>query len=88
MQPHFVGNWIAGKFKTKGYRLLSVLGVWAAAGLSGFVRGGRKAGPAGLRWLLKSPPRRAGQAPAPLRAKLFNPCRIKNRHRSPNRHKA
>gem|GEM_PF-3620306 len=33
------------------------------------------AGPAGLRWLLKSPPRHAGQAPAPLRAAWLNPYR-------------
>jgi hypothetical protein len=33
------------------------------------------AGPAGLRWLPRSPPRRAGQSPPPLRATLFNPCR-------------
>gem|GEM_PF-3616639 len=44
-------------------------------GLSPVVRGCRKAGPAGLRGLLKSPPRRAGQASATLRATRLNPCR-------------
>ena len=37
------------------------------------------AGPAGLRWLLKSPPRLAGQAPPTLRASRFNPCRGRGR---------
>jgi len=40
-------------------------------GFSGFrwvVRGCRKAGPAGLQGLLKSPPHLAGQVSAPLRA--------------------
>ena len=53
----------------------------AADGLSPVVRVGRKAGPAGLRWLLKSPPHHAGQAPAHLRATRFNPCRIEKRSR-------
>ena len=48
---------------------------WAAGGLSGLLRGCRKAGPAGLRGLLKSPPHLAGQASAPLRGSLVNPCR-------------
>jgi len=47
----------------------------AAAGLSGLLRGYRKPGPAGLRGLLKSPPHLAGQASAPLRGSLVNPCR-------------
>ena len=47
----------------------------AAAGLSELLRGGRKAGPAGLRGLLKSPPHLAGQASAPLRGSPVNPCR-------------
>ena len=34
-----------------------------------------KCGPAGLRWLLKSPPRHAGRDSAALRATRFNPCR-------------
>gem|GEM_PF-2384760 len=37
------------------------------------------AAPAGLRWLLKSPPRHAGQAQAAWRATAFNPCRIPTR---------
>ncbi len=49
---------------------------WAAAGLSGLLRGCRKAGPAGLRGLLKSPPHLAGQPSAPLRGSLVNPCRF------------
>gem|GEM_PF-3536387 len=48
----------------------------AANGLSPVVRSGGKSGPAGLRGLLKSPPHRAGQAPAALRATRFNPCRF------------
>jgi len=47
----------------------------AAAGLSGLLRGCRKAGPAGLRGLLRSPPHLAGQASASLRGSLVNPCR-------------
>jgi hypothetical protein len=53
--------------------------------LSGFVGAGYRAftgcpqrpgaGPAGLRGLLKSPPRLAGQAPSALRATRFNPAR-------------
>jgi hypothetical protein len=54
---------------------LFLWGFWAADGLSGLVRSCRKAGPAGLRWLLKSPPHLAGQASASLRASLVNPCR-------------
>ena len=46
--------------------------IWAADGLSRVVRVGREAGPAGLRGLLKSPPRRAGQAPPPC----VLPCSI------------
>jgi hypothetical protein len=46
-----------------------------ADGLSPVVRGGRKTGPAGLRWLLKSPPRLAGQTSATLRATRLNPSR-------------
>jgi hypothetical protein len=45
------------------------------AGLSPVVRNYRKAGPAGLRWLPRSPPRRAGQASVILRATRFNPYR-------------
>ena len=55
--------------------LILVLLLWAANGLSRVVPGCRKTGPAGLRWLLKSPPRHAGPAPTPLRASRFNPCR-------------
>ena len=44
-------------------------------GLSPVVRGCRKAGPAGLRWLPRSPPHLAAQASAPLRSTRFNPCR-------------
>jgi hypothetical protein len=47
----------------------------AAAGLSELLRGCRKAGPAGLRGLLKSPPHLAGQPSAPLRGSFVNPCR-------------
>jgi hypothetical protein len=60
-------------------KLRLIVGCWgcfrAAAGLSGLLRGCRKAGPAGLRGLLKSPPHLAGQASAPLRGSLVNPCR-------------
>jgi len=67
--------------KTMGQRNGELLGfkdggLWgAAAGLSGLLRGCRKAGPAGLRGLLTSPPHLAGQASAPLRGSLVNPCR-------------
>ena len=47
----------------------------AAAGLSELLRGCRKAGPAGLRGLLTSPPHLAGQASAALRGSFVNPCR-------------
>jgi hypothetical protein len=59
----------------QGIPLSKLKKIWAAAGLSPVVRGCRKAGPAGLRGLLKSPPHLAGQASAPLRATRFNPCR-------------
>ena len=68
--------------KTMGQRNGELLGfkdggLWgAAAGLSGLLRGCRKAGPAGLRGLLTSPPHLAGQASAPLRGSLVNPCRF------------
>ena len=51
------------------------MGCGAAAGLSALLRRYRKAGPAGLRGLLKSPPHLAGQASAPLRGSCVNPCR-------------
>jgi hypothetical protein len=38
------------------------------------------AAPAGLRWLLKSPPRHAGQGLAPVRATVFNPARGRLKH--------
>ncbi len=54
----------------------------AAAGFRRMVR--RWQGlPQRLGWLLKSPPRRAGQAPPPLRATLLNPCRGRNQKNLP-----
>jgi len=55
--------WILGGFVVAGYRAFT--GCPRRSG----------AGPAGLRWLLKSPPRHAGQAPTALRATRFNPAR-------------
>jgi len=54
---------------------LWVMGVWAAGGLSLGSPRPQRWGPAGLRGLLKSPPRRAGPGAAALRATLLNPCR-------------
>jgi|GEM_PF-7131599 len=64
---HFVEFWAAKKL------LKWVFG--GGCGLSALVRGCRKAGPAALRGLLKSPPQHAGQAPATWRASRFNPYR-------------
>jgi len=54
-----------------------ILGGFVGAGYRAFTGCPRRsgAGPAGLRWLLKSPPRHAGQAPSALRATRFNPAR-------------
>jgi hypothetical protein len=49
--------------------------LWGGCGLSQVVRVGQWAAPAGLRGLLKSPPRHAGQAMPTLRATWFNPYR-------------
>jgi len=54
---------------------LWLMGVWAAGGLSLGSPRPQRWGPAGLRGLLKSPPRRAGPGAAALRATRLNPCR-------------